>query len=255
MSITVELHPDKRTVQDLNKVFNHTIEPLRSSLWSYCLMMTGSPWDADDLVQETLTKTYLLLDQQGPMSLPKAYLYKMASNAWVDWRRKQKFTPENYKDVDEIEETPAYDQADLEEAIEFLLEHLTFKQCVIFLLMEAFQYTATEVAEMIGSTKGAVKAALHRARGRVESMAKGDTSVSDKRSAKKVDYTVAKAFVEAFYKYDPQAIALLLNDHENLDMLPAVQYSKEPKPSKPTKVSSKTFNLSYLSSNILQAAS
>jgi DNA-directed RNA polymerase specialized sigma24 family protein len=65
MSITAELHPTEQVEHDAREEYNRTIEPFRSSLWNYCLSITGSSWDADDLVQETLTKTYLLMDKHG----------------------------------------------------------------------------------------------------------------------------------------------------------------------------------------------
>ena len=41
-------------LRDLEREFKEKIEPYRSSLWRYCRTLTRSPWDAEDLVQDTL---------------------------------------------------------------------------------------------------------------------------------------------------------------------------------------------------------
>lgn len=37
-------------------MFEHFLQEFESDLVSYCRMLTGTPWDADDLYQETLMK-------------------------------------------------------------------------------------------------------------------------------------------------------------------------------------------------------
>jgi RNA polymerase sigma factor (sigma-70 family) len=59
-------------------------------LRSYCRMLTGTPWDAEDLYQETMLKA---LKAEGKFLLhpsPKALLFRIASNAWIDECRKRK---------------------------------------------------------------------------------------------------------------------------------------------------------------------
>ena len=38
-------------VRALREEFLALTEPVRPALWRYCLRLTGSPWDAEDLVQ------------------------------------------------------------------------------------------------------------------------------------------------------------------------------------------------------------
>ncbi|MGE6256912.1 sigma factor [Heyndrickxia sporothermodurans] len=45
-------------LRDVKKTFDEMIIPHRPALWSYCYRITGSPWDAEDLVQETLIKAF-----------------------------------------------------------------------------------------------------------------------------------------------------------------------------------------------------
>lgn len=54
------------------------IEPYRKELWSYCLRITGSPWDAEDLFQDTILKLFSSLSsvshRQQPIHPAPIYL-------------------------------------------------------------------------------------------------------------------------------------------------------------------------------------
>jgi RNA polymerase sigma-70 factor (ECF subfamily) len=59
-------------------------------LFRYCRRLTGNPWDADDLVQETLMRGFSILGLgQDEIKNPRAYLLRIASNAWIDWQRRK----------------------------------------------------------------------------------------------------------------------------------------------------------------------
>ncbi|MFP5379676.1 MAG: RNA polymerase sigma factor, partial [Vicinamibacteria bacterium] len=44
--------------RDLRQQFDERVAPHREGLWRYCLKLTGNPWDAEDLVQETLLRAF-----------------------------------------------------------------------------------------------------------------------------------------------------------------------------------------------------
>ncbi|MGA9227767.1 MAG: sigma-70 region 4 domain-containing protein, partial [Mesobacillus sp.] len=54
------------------------------------------------------------------------------------------------------------------ETVELLMEKMTPKQSVIFILKEAFRFQSAEIAGLLGMTEMAVKGSLHRARKRLE---------------------------------------------------------------------------------------
>jgi RNA polymerase sigma-70 factor (ECF subfamily) len=43
--------------------FLDTYEPLRPELYRYCRHLTRSPWDAEDLAQDTLARAFVTLAQ------------------------------------------------------------------------------------------------------------------------------------------------------------------------------------------------
>jgi RNA polymerase sigma-70 factor (ECF subfamily) len=46
--------------------FLDTYEPLRPELYRYCRQLTRSPWDADDLVQDVLSRAFVTLGSMDP---------------------------------------------------------------------------------------------------------------------------------------------------------------------------------------------
>ncbi|WP_081841431.1 sigma-70 family RNA polymerase sigma factor [Alicyclobacillus macrosporangiidus] len=98
-----------------------------------------------------------------------AWLRRIAKNSWIDHVRKHSLSHPHGPSELAVRSEPAFhnEWAELEEALQILLTKLTPKQRMVFLLCEAFQYTDRETAELLGISRGAVKAALHRARVRL----------------------------------------------------------------------------------------
>src|SRR6478672_11758330 len=71
--------------------FLETYEPLRPDLYRYCRHLTRSPWDAEDLAQDTLARAFVTLAQLGEAPPnPRAWLFRVASNLWIDWIRRRR---------------------------------------------------------------------------------------------------------------------------------------------------------------------
>src|SRR4051794_11484305 len=71
--------------------FLETYEPLRSDLYRYCRHLTRSPWDAEDLAQDTMARAFVTLGQMGePPPNPRAWLFRVASNLWLDHLRRRR---------------------------------------------------------------------------------------------------------------------------------------------------------------------
>src|SRR5438132_6398328 len=71
--------------------FLETYEPFRTQLYRYCRYLTRSPWDAEDLAQDTLARAFVTLARmhgQEPAN-PRAWLFRIASNLWIDQTRRR----------------------------------------------------------------------------------------------------------------------------------------------------------------------
>lgn len=214
-------------MRDLKKKFDQLIEPHRPALWQYCRMITRSPWDAEDLVQDTLLKAYSVLPRIFQPVVPKSYLFRIATNTWLNLQRKQQRIlleeqiEESYEDVDPFL---------IREAIEKLVIYLSPKQRAVILLFDVFQFQGSEVAEMIGSTEGSVKGLLHRARKNLGELSKEELRLPSRPIQESVcaNGPVIQAYIDAFNRRDPDAIAGLLDENAVNDIVhTSFEYGKE----------------------------
>ncbi|MFF2885477.1 RNA polymerase sigma factor [Paenibacillus sp. NPDC057967] len=140
-------------------------ESLQTSLYRYCLVLTGSEWDAADLSQTTWNKAIRRLQEQGHDN-PEAFLLRTAKNSWIDdCRRKAAFKEllggmvHTYR-----QDVPMPKSQNSDLAMQALFRHLSPIQRTVFVLREALGYSIAETAGWLDTTEGAVKAALYRAR-------------------------------------------------------------------------------------------
>ena len=66
-------------------LFLERTESLRPDLHKYCRSLSGSVWDGEDLLQDTLLRAFARLSQASePIENLRAYMFKIASNLWID---------------------------------------------------------------------------------------------------------------------------------------------------------------------------
>lgn len=210
----MDLQVLEKEAWELKNRFLDIIESYRHDLWRYCKMLTGSAWDAEDLVQETLMKAIASLGQIWQPLTPKTYLFRIATNAWINSGRKKMITEELDDYNIPVVETNAFSTL---EAIEQLVTYLTPRHSVIILLIDVFSFTARETAEMTQLSEGAVKGILHRARKKLNSHMKGRDQMSEELR-RSVDITTLNAFLDAFNSKNPEAIADLIHENAETDI-------------------------------------
>lgn len=147
-------------LRSLNRAEDSGIMLHYKSLQQYCRFLTQSSWDGDDLVQEVTVKA---MRHYESSQISSALLKKIAYHHWVDTIRKQS------REITGIPENLAsFTQGSVRDTVEMVMLKLTPKQAVVFVLKEAFLFQTREIAELMNTTEMAVKAALHRARKRLE---------------------------------------------------------------------------------------
>lgn len=213
-STHISLEDLAEPLRQMRLKFEVLVQPEREALWQYCRRLTGSVWDAEDLVQETLLRVFGSLPNLWQPIDVRAYLFRVASNAWIDQMRRDSRAP--MQDLDDHADIPspvASDQrADLHDAMQRLVQVLPPRQRVVLLLCDGFDFRAREVAAMLSMTEGGVKAALHRAR---QGLARATPVASDARTDLGRPGTpdpVITRYVEAFAQRDPDAIAALMHE-------------------------------------------
>ena len=187
-------------------------ESLRPQLYRYCRYLTRSPWDAEDLAQDTLARAFATLSRMGhaPPN-PRSWLFRVASNLWID-RLRQERGAVFQEGVREPSASPLDPQA-TREAATTLVAQLGPQERAAVVLKDVFELSLEEIAEALSTTVGAVKAALHRGRGKLEQ--------PDPDIPRRAVPEVVTAFCEAFNARDIPRITALLLDHASVEVVSA----------------------------------
>ncbi|ANF96815.1 RNA polymerase sigma factor [Paenibacillus bovis] len=198
------------------------LQSLMHSLYKYCLHLTRSAWDAEDLVQETCLKTISLLTESTAIQHinREAYMLRTARNLWIDilrrrttWQHKQ-ILLQNSADQLDCHSDAGYQRLESEWAAALLLHQLSPWQHAVFVLRDLFGYPAAETARILDTTEGAVKAALHRARAVVRSMREQIESDDDVALPlpDKQDQKLLRSYLSAFRNGQAEDMVRLLLD-------------------------------------------
>ena len=147
--------------------------PLRPALHAYCRRLTGNLWDAEDLVQDTLLRAFGQWGVTTPIRDPRAYLLRTATNVWIDLGRRREVERRAVSEsgAEATAAQPGPHTTDLRDAGAVLLQQLAPQERAALVLKEAFDMSLDEIATLLATTTGAVKAALHRGRDRLRTPA------------------------------------------------------------------------------------
>ncbi|KJD45756.1 RNA polymerase sigma factor [Paenibacillus terrae] len=184
------------------------LEELQAVLKRYCLSLTKSNWDAEELAQDTWVKALGKLNSFKHTN-PKALLLRIAKNTWIDnIRRKAVYTRIVNREQAKVT-VPDNGPFEIELALQSLMNHLSPLQRTVFLLRDVFGYSISETSDMLETTEGAVKVALHRARKSLgaikEDLLKGELSLPESENSK----TFLRALTAAYQMGDIAAMVML----------------------------------------------
>jgi len=197
--------------------FLEIYEPLRPALYRFCRYLSRSPWDAEDLVQDTLARAFATLGALAePPRDPRAWLFRVASNLWIDHVRRRGERPTDATPAAEANPaataTGAPDRG-TREAAGTLLVQLSPQERAAVVLKDAFDLGLDEIAQILSTSVGAVKAALHRGRGK---LTEPDPDVPRTPAPGALD-----EFCAAFNARDLDRLTALLLDHATVEVVGA----------------------------------
>ena len=151
------------------KAFLETMPHLRPRLHRYCARMTGSVLDGEDIVQEALFEAYRKLDTFDERRALSPWLFRIAHNRCIDYLRRRGVREEAEAAAAGPIAVSPVDPPDplVGPAVERLVITLPPRERACVLLKDVFDYSLEEISELVGSSVGAVKAALHRGRSKL----------------------------------------------------------------------------------------
>jgi RNA polymerase sigma-70 factor, ECF subfamily len=163
-----------RLTDDLRTAWHRYVDmlvPLRPALHAYCRRLAGNVWDAEDLVQDTLVRAFGRWGVTYPeIRNPRSYLLRTATNVWIDTLRRRDVetrAPLAIAGDAGIARSDPEASSHLRDAGTRLLQRLSPQERAAVVLKEVFDMTLEEIADLLATTPGAVKAALHRGRDRL----------------------------------------------------------------------------------------
>ena len=223
------------------------LESHRRELTAHCYRMLGSPFEAEDAVQDTLLRAWRSIERFEGRSSLRSWLYRIATNVCLDMldSKQRRARPmdlgearapdgpigEILPEATWIEPVPdalvvaqAGDPAAVAEAHETIrlafvaaLQHLPPRQRASLILCEVLHWKAAEVAELLDTSVAAVNSSLQRARATLDS-----AEITDAAAGKlsEHDHALLGRYVDAFQRYDMDALTSLIHEDATQSMPP-----------------------------------
>jgi RNA polymerase sigma-70 factor, ECF subfamily len=223
------------------------LEQHRAELTAYCYRMLGSPFDAEDAVQDAFVRAWRGRDRFEGRAPMRSWLYRIATNVCLDMLkgRQLRMRPMDLRPACEPIESnlnarsakewiepipqnliaPEKDPADVaveRESIRLAfvaaLQQLPARQRAVLILREVLRWEASEVAELLDSSVASVNSALQRSRA---TLAQSNVSSTDPLPAlNAADRAMLERYVTAFERYDMAALTSLIREDATQSMPP-----------------------------------
>src|SRR3954454_11827501 len=223
------------------------LDHYRRELTAYCYRMLGSPFDAEDAVQETMVRAWRGIDRFEGRAALKSWLYRIATNVCLDTlgSKERRIRPLELGDPGGLDSPlttrpeaswlepipdgrvlpsdgdPAHvaeERETLRLAFVAALQHLPPQQRAVLILREALRWRANEVAELLETSVASVNSSLQRARAASDSsdLTPGEplNQLDEEQQA------LLKRYMEAFEAYDIDALTALLHEDAKQSMPP-----------------------------------
>jgi RNA polymerase sigma-70 factor, ECF subfamily len=215
----------------------------RHELFGHCYRMLGSPFDAEEAVQETMLRAWRGHEAFTGNSSLRVWLFRIATNVCLDMlrqrpRREQPIDATSAGDagspLGQRDESrwvqPAPDRwllpstadpaetAVLHDAVRLAfiaaLQRLSPMQRAVLLLRDVLKLSADETAGFLGITVASANGLLRRARHRLAARPIPSADLTGEQR------TLLKRFVDAFERHDILALTALLHEDATLSMPP-----------------------------------
>ena len=215
------------------RAFVELTSPHRRALHVHCYRLLGSLHDADDAMQEALLRAWRGIERYEPRAPVRAWLYRITTNVclrMLEHRARDRAIAidaqlEPYPDpvAPAASEPAARVESDEAVGLAFIaaMQLLTPKQRVVLVLRDVLDWSAREVAELLGDSEAAVNSAVQRARARMATEHReGSLARAHRPTSADVEALVMQRFQDAWEAVDIDGILALLTADALLTMPP-----------------------------------
>ncbi|HUN38079.1 MAG TPA: sigma-70 family RNA polymerase sigma factor [Trebonia sp.] len=233
--------------------FDQRAEPFRRELLAYCYRMLGSAHDAEDLVQETYLRAWRAREQYDETRTSlRTWLYRIAANACLtalEVRGRRPLPSGLVAASDPLGplvrgETPwlqplpdslldagdpagaVIDRSSLRLAFAAALQHLSARQRGALILRDVLSFSASEAAEILGTSVVSVNSSLQRARARVREAGVQQEGFSEPPAAEQRAWV--DRYMKAFEQADVEGLKRLLTQDVIMEMPPMINWFAGP---------------------------
>lgn len=154
--------------------FRQLIETYQKPVYKVIRRMVLIHEDADDLTQNTFIKAYQALDKFEGNSSLFTWLYRIATNESLTFLEKKKkrffFSLDDHQEKLEayVDQSPSLSGEEIERKLQKSLLKLPDKQRLVFHLKYEEDLSYDEIAQITGTSVGALKASYHHAVKKIE---------------------------------------------------------------------------------------
>ena len=194
------------------------VDDLRPALHRYCARMMGSAVEGEDVVQDTLLKALEAFPKTADIIDPEAWLFRVAHNTALDaLRRRIRLVP---LPIEQDDVPDPYDATERHEIAALGLRpfmKLSPSERSSVILKDVIGYSLSEIAEVLGITLPAVKAALHRGRARLSDLS--EVAEPDALALSSEERALLQRYAERFNAHDFEAVRDMLAEDVRLDLV------------------------------------
>jgi RNA polymerase sigma-70 factor (ECF subfamily) len=193
---------------------------MRPRLHRYCARMVGSAIDGEDVVQEALAKAAEAFPATGDIERPESWLFRIAHNAALDALRRRKRQAAVWADTSLAGLPDASAAADARVAAAASLAallRLPAAQRSTVVLVDVLGHSLDETSEILDVSVPAAKAALHRGRARLKTLASSPEAPAPSLDA--AERERLRAYADRFNARDFDALRALLAEDVRLDLV------------------------------------
>ena len=163
-----------------NWAFNLLVRKYSERVYRHCRKMVIDHEDANDLVQDTFLKVYAGLHEFRQASSLFTWIYRIATNECLAFLRKKRrrfFLPlvdYSAELANKLEAQLSPDADEVQKKLQSAILKLPDKQRLVFNLRYYDELTYEQIAEITGTSVGALKASYHLAVKKIEEFVKED---------------------------------------------------------------------------------